>query len=87
MLALLIIFVLITPMLHPAVPVNLARTNESNRHVRCRQSGRAILPVMRDGKLFLDSESVTGESLVRRTDGIAHSTAPTLGARKRRQRL
>ncbi|MGB9121443.1 MAG: hypothetical protein WCE73_12545 [Candidatus Angelobacter sp.] len=26
MLALLIIFVLITPMLHPAVPVNLART-------------------------------------------------------------
>ncbi len=35
MLVLLIIFMVITPMLHPGVPVDLARTDEPDRHVRC----------------------------------------------------
>ena len=40
MLVLLIIFMVITPMLQPGVPVDLAGTIEPDRHVRCEQAGR-----------------------------------------------
>ncbi len=41
MLVLLIIFMVITPMLHPGVPVELARTMNSMAMSRRQQAGRA----------------------------------------------
>jgi biopolymer transport protein ExbD/biopolymer transport protein TolR len=66
MLVLLIIFMVITPMLRPGVPVDLAKTSNP---VAMSQAGKpyaVILSVTRDGRMFLGSESVTSESLVRR---------------------
>jgi biopolymer transport protein TolR len=55
MLVLLIIFMVITPMLHPGVPVDLART-----------ANPIAMSVMRDGRMFLGSESVSSETLPQR---------------------
>jgi biopolymer transport protein TolR len=66
MLVLLIIFMVITPMLHPGVPVDLAKTSNPIAMSDANKPDALILSVMRDGKIFLGSESVTSESLVRR---------------------
>ena len=66
MLVLLIIFMVITPMLHPGVPVDLARTTNPMAMSDASKPDAIILSVMRDGKMFLGSESVTGESLTQK---------------------
>ncbi|MBZ5507462.1 MAG: biopolymer transporter ExbD [Acidobacteriia bacterium] len=66
MLVLLIIFMVITPMLHPGVPVDLARTSNPMAMPDAGRPDAVILSVMRDGQMFLGSEIVTSESLVRR---------------------
>jgi len=63
MLVLLIIFMVITPMLHPGVPVDLARTLNPVAMSDADNADALILSVMRDGKIFLGSESVTSEAL------------------------
>jgi biopolymer transport protein ExbD/biopolymer transport protein TolR len=63
MLVLLIIFMVITPMLHPGVPVDLARTTNPIAMSDASEPDALILSVMRDGKIFLGSESVTSEGL------------------------
>ena len=63
MLVLLIIFMVITPMLHPGVPVELARTMNSMAMSNASRPDALILSVMRDGQMFLGNEKVTGDAL------------------------
>jgi biopolymer transport protein ExbD/biopolymer transport protein TolR len=67
MLVLLIIFMVITPMLQPgSVPVDLAKTNHPVDMSRADKTGALIVSVMRDGKIFFGSESVSGETLTQK---------------------
>jgi biopolymer transport protein TolR len=66
MLVLLIIFMVITPMLHPGVPVDLAKTLNPSAMSDADKADALILSVMRDGKMFLGSESVTSDALTRK---------------------
>jgi biopolymer transport protein TolR len=66
MLVLLIIFMVITPMLHPGVPVDLARTSNPSAMSDADKADALILSVMRDGKMFLGSESVSSEALTQK---------------------
>ncbi len=63
MLVLLIIFMVITPMLHPGVPVDLARAANPIAMSDADRADALILSIMRDGQMFLGSERVTGEIL------------------------
>jgi biopolymer transport protein ExbD/biopolymer transport protein TolR len=75
MLVLLIIFMVITPMLHPGVPVDMARTTNPAVMSDANKPDALIVSVMRDGQMFLGNESVTGESLVRRILGTMATRA------------
>lgn len=75
MLVLLIIFMVITPMLHPGVPVDLVRTSNPMAMPDAGRPDAVILSVMRDGQMFLGNESVTSESLVQRILGIMATRA------------
>jgi biopolymer transport protein ExbD/biopolymer transport protein TolR len=75
MLVLLIIFMVITPMLVNSVPVDLARTSNPVAMPDAGRPDAVILFVMRDGHMFLGSESVTSESLVRRILGTMATRA------------
>ncbi|HEY5030178.1 MAG TPA: biopolymer transporter ExbD [Candidatus Angelobacter sp.] len=66
MLVLLIIFMVITPMLHPGVPINMATAANPIAMSDADKADSLILSVMRDGKMFLGSESVTSESLTQK---------------------
>jgi biopolymer transport protein TolR len=66
MLVLLIIFMVITPMLHPGVPVDLARTTNPIAMSDAERADALILSVMRDGRMFLGSERVSSETLPQR---------------------
>lgn len=69
MLVLLIIFMVITPMLHPGVPVDLVKTTNPIAMSDADKADALILSVMRDGKMFLGSESVTSEALTQKVRG------------------
>jgi biopolymer transport protein TolR len=75
MLVLLIIFMVITPMLVNSVPVDLARISNPMAMPDAGRPDAVILSVMRDGQMFLGSESVTSESLVRRILGTMATRA------------
>jgi biopolymer transport protein ExbD/biopolymer transport protein TolR len=75
MLVLLIIFMVITPMLRPGVPLDLTTASNSVAMPDAGRPDAVILSVMRDGRMFLGSESVTSESLVQRTLGTMASRA------------
>jgi biopolymer transport protein ExbD/biopolymer transport protein TolR len=75
MLVLLIIFMVITPMLHPGVPVDMARTTNPAVMSDANKPDALIVSVMRDGQMFLGNESVTSESLVRRILGTMATRA------------
>jgi biopolymer transport protein TolR len=66
MLVLLIIFMVITPMLHPGVPVDLANAIHPTAMTDADKADALILSVMRDGKMFLGSESVTSEVMTQK---------------------
>jgi biopolymer transport protein ExbD/biopolymer transport protein TolR len=65
----------ITPMLHPGVPVDMARTTNPAVMSDANKPDALIVSVMRDGQMFLGNESVTGESLVRRILGTMATRA------------
>jgi biopolymer transport protein TolR len=75
MLVLLIIFMVITPMLTNSVPVDLAKTSNPLAMPDAGRPDAVVLSVMRDGQMFLGSESVTSESLVRRILGTMATRA------------
>src|SRR5947199_3630111 len=66
MLVLLIIFMVITPMLHPGVPIDLAKTTNPITMSDAGKPNALILSVVRDGRMFLGSESVTSEALTQK---------------------
>jgi biopolymer transport protein TolR len=69
MLVLLIIFMVITPMLVNSAGVELARVSNPVEMPDAVRPDAVILSVMRDGQMFLGTESVTSESLVQRILG------------------
>jgi biopolymer transport protein ExbD/biopolymer transport protein TolR len=62
-------------MLVNSAPVDLARTSNPVAMPDAGRPDAVILSVMRDGKMFLGSKSVTGESLVRRILGTMATRA------------
>jgi len=66
MLVLLIIFMVITPMLHPGAPVDLASTSNPMAMPDAGRPDALIVSVMRDGRMFLGNEIVTSEALTGR---------------------
>ena len=63
MLVLLIIFMVITPMLQKGVSVNLAKTDNPTKMPEADREDSLIVAVMRDGKIYLNSDAVTPETL------------------------
>jgi biopolymer transport protein ExbD len=75
----LIIFMVITPMLHPGVPVDLAKTLNPSAMADADKADALILSVMRDGKMFLGSESVTSDALTQKVrDTVANRVNKTI---------
>jgi biopolymer transport protein TolR len=82
MLVLLIIFMVITPMLHPGVPVDLARAANPIAMSDADRADALILSIMRDGRMFLGNESVTSEALQQRVrDQVANRVNKTVYVR------
>ncbi len=82
MLVLLIIFMVITPMLRPGVPLDLARTTNPIAMSEASKPDALILSVMRDGQMFLGSESVNGEALAQKVrDQVANRVNKTVYVR------
>ena len=63
MLVLLIIFMVITPMLQKGVSVDLAKANNPIQMPDADKEDAIIVAVMRDGKIFFDTQQVTAEEL------------------------
>ena len=63
MLVLLIIFMVITPMLQKGVSVTLAKTDNPIKMPEADKEDSLIVAVMRDGKVYFNSDVVTAESL------------------------
>jgi biopolymer transport protein ExbD/biopolymer transport protein TolR len=63
MLVLLIIFMVITPMLQKGVSVSLAKTDNPIKMPEADKEDSLIVAVMRDGKIYFNSDVVTAESL------------------------
>ena len=79
MLVLLIIFMVITPMLHQGVPVDLARTYNPMAMSDASRPDALIVSVMRDGRMFLGTESVTSEALTHKVqDTMANRANKTV---------
>lgn len=66
MLVLLIIFMVITPMLQPGRPVELAKTANPADMADANKADALIVAVERDGRVFLGSEMVSSETLTQR---------------------
>lgn len=63
MLVLLIIFMVITPMLHPGMPVKLAKTNNPVQMFDADKTDALIVAVLHDGTVFLGNEVISGQAL------------------------
>src|SRR5215831_19097638 len=82
MLVLLIIFMVITPMLPQGVPVDLAKTSDPMAMSDASKPDALILSVMRDGRMFLGSESVASEVLRKKVrDQVANRADKTVYVR------
>ena len=63
MLVLLIIFMVITPMLQKGVSVTLAKTDNPIKMPEADKEDAMIVAVMRDGKIYLNSDVVSLDAL------------------------
>jgi len=72
MLVLLIIFMVVTPMLQRGVSVDLAKTDNPIQMPEADKEDSVIVAVMRDGKVYLNSDVVTAEVL---TDRVKEAMA------------
>jgi len=74
MLVLLIIFMVVTPMLQKGVSVTLAKTDSPVKMPEADKEDSLIVAVMRDGKIYLNSDKVTDEELTDKVkDKLANS--------------
>jgi biopolymer transport protein ExbD len=64
MLVLLIIFMVITPMLTPGVPVQLAQTRNPATMSDADKEDALVVAILRDGRIFLRNELINGKALV-----------------------
>ena len=71
MLVLLIIFMVITPMLQKGVSVNLAKTDNPIKMPEADKEDSLIVAIMRDGKIYFNSDTVTAEAADRQSEGQA----------------
>ncbi len=75
MLVLLIIFMVITPMLQKGVSVDLAKTDNPIKMPEADKEDALIVAIMRDGKIYFNSDAVTAESLTDKVkDRLANTT-------------
>jgi biopolymer transport protein ExbD/biopolymer transport protein TolR len=75
MLVLLIIFMVITPMLQKGVSVNLAKTDSPVKMPEADKEDSLIVAVMRDGKVYFNSDVVTADQLTDKVkDRLANRT-------------
>jgi biopolymer transport protein ExbD/biopolymer transport protein TolR len=75
MLVLLIIFMVITPMLQKGVPVALAKTDSPIPMPDADKEDALIVAVMRDGKIYFNSDQVAPDQLVDKVkDRLANKT-------------
>jgi biopolymer transport protein ExbD len=63
MLVLLIIFMVITPMLQKGVSVTMAKTDNPIKMPEADKEDSLIVAVMRDGKIYFNSDAVSAETL------------------------
>jgi biopolymer transport protein ExbD/biopolymer transport protein TolR len=63
MLVLLIIFMVITPMLQKGVSVTMAKTDNPIKMPEADKEDSLIVSVMRDGKIYFNSDVVSAETL------------------------
>jgi biopolymer transport protein TolR len=66
MLVLLIIFMVVTPMLQPGKLVEMASARNPVAMNDAARADALIVSVLRDGKIFLGNESVTGDALTQK---------------------
>ena len=66
MLVLLIIFMVITPMLPHGIPVDMVKTANPMLMPDADKSDALLVSIMRDGKIFLGNDNVTGEVLTQK---------------------
>jgi biopolymer transport protein ExbD len=66
MLVLLIIFMVITPMLQKGVSVTMAKTDNPIKMPEADKEDSLIVAVMRDGKIYFNSDVVSAETLTDR---------------------
>lgn len=59
MLVLLIIFMVITPMLHKGIPVNMASAQNTNQMQAANKDDAIIVAVTRDGRTYLGNNEIT----------------------------
>jgi len=59
MLVLLIIFMVITPMLHKGIPVNMAAAQNVDRMQAANKDDAIIVAVTRDGRTYLGNNQIT----------------------------
>jgi biopolymer transport protein ExbD/biopolymer transport protein TolR len=72
MLVLLIIFMVVTPLLQKTISVNLAKTDNPMQMPEADREDAVVVAVMRDGKVYLNSDVVTPEALTDRVkDAVA----------------
>jgi biopolymer transport protein ExbD len=72
MLVLLIIFMVVTPMLQRGVSVDLAKTDNPVQMPEADKEDSVIVAIMRDGKVYLNSDAVSPEAL---TDRVKETMA------------
>ncbi|PSH04819.1 MAG: biopolymer transporter ExbD [Acidobacteria bacterium] len=75
MLVLLIIFMVVTPMLQKGVSVTLAKTDNPIQMPEADKEDSLIVAVMRDGKIYFNSDAVSPEQLTDKVkDKLANKT-------------
>lgn len=82
MLVLLIIFMVITPMLRPGVPVELARTSNPVEMTEAARPDALVVSMARDGKIFFSSEIATHDVLMQKVkDRLSNDGSRTVFVR------
>jgi biopolymer transport protein TolR len=82
MLVLLIIFMVITPMLRPGVPVEMAVANHPVEMPDADRADALIVSVLRDGKIFFGNENVTAKVLTQKVqESLTHRNDKTVYVR------
>jgi biopolymer transport protein ExbD len=72
MLVLLIIFMVVTPLLQKTISVNLAKTDNPVQMPEADKDTALVVAIMRDGKVYLNADQVTPETL---TDKVKSALA------------